>query len=96
MVYSSFGAGNAFSYAIYEHSKLSLRVFEAARIATAIVNGCEICKNWQSKRDIEQMGIKGGVTNNGEAPDNQFYKPNYVTKNIDTKHSSLPDTTIYK
>ena len=68
------GAGNAFSYAIYEHSKLPLRVFEAARIATAIVNGCEICKNWQSKRDIEQMGIKGGVTNNGESPDNQFYK----------------------
>ena len=32
------GAGNAFAYAIYEHSSLPLRVFEAARIATAMIN----------------------------------------------------------
>ena len=37
------GAGNAFAYAIYEHSTLPLRVFEAARIATAMINGCKIC-----------------------------------------------------
>jgi alkylhydroperoxidase family enzyme len=67
------GAGNAFAYAIYEHSKLPLRVFEAARIATAMINGCIICMNWQSKRDVHQMGISEGVINNGEAPDKEFY-----------------------
>ena len=66
-------AGNAFAYAIYEHSKLPLRVFEAARIATAQINGCQICMNWQTNRDIKQMGIEGGVTLNGEVPDENFY-----------------------
>tara|TARA_B100000900_G_scaffold256809_1_gene218850 strand:- start:78 stop:557 length:480 start_codon:yes stop_codon:yes gene_type:complete len=66
-------AGNAFAYAIYEHSKLPLRVFEAARIATAQINGCQICMNWQTNRDIEQMGIEGGVTLNGEVPNENFY-----------------------
>ena len=67
------GAGNAFAYAIYEHSKLPLRVFEAARIATAMINGCKICMTWQSKRDVHQMGISEGVITNGEAPDEEFY-----------------------
>jgi len=67
------GAGNAFAYAIYEHSILPLRVFEAARISTAMINGCKICMNWQSKRDVHQMGITGGVINNGEAPDDSLY-----------------------
>ena len=42
------GAGNAFALAIYQHSKLPLRVFEAARMATAMINGCMISMNWQS------------------------------------------------
>jgi len=67
------GAGNAFAYAIYEHSKLPLRVFEAARIATAMINGSKICMTWQSKRDVHQMGISEGVITNGEAPDEEFY-----------------------
>ena len=67
------GAGNAFAYAIYEHSKLPLRVFEAARITTAMINGCKICMNWQSKRDVHQMGISEGVVSNGEAPNEEFY-----------------------
>ena len=29
--------------------------------------------NWQTNRDIKQMGIEGGVTLNGEAPDENFY-----------------------
>ena len=66
-------AGKAFAYAIQEHSKLRLRVFEAARIETAQINGCQICMNWQTNRDIKQMGIEGGVTLNGEAPDESFY-----------------------
>ena len=75
-------AGNAFAYAIYEHSKLPLRVFEAARISTAMINGCKICMNWQSKRDVHQMGIVGGVTNNGEAPDDSFYS-NLLNDNLE-------------
>ena len=76
------GAGNAFAYAIYEHSTLPLRVFEAARIATAMINGCKICMNWQSKRDVHQMGIAGGVTSNGEAPDDAFYS-NLLSNNLE-------------
>ena len=76
------GAGNAFAYAIYEHSALPLRVFEAARIATAMINGCKICMNWQSKRDVHQMGIAGGVTSNGEAPDDAFYS-NLLSNNLE-------------
>ena len=66
-------AGNAFAYSIYQHSKLPLKVFEAARIATAMINGCMICMNWQSKRDVHQMGITDGVIKNGEAPNEAFY-----------------------
>jgi alkylhydroperoxidase family enzyme len=76
------GAGNAFAYAIYEHSSLPLRVFEAGRIATAMINGCKICMNWQSKRDIHQMGIVGGVTDNGESPDDSFYS-NLLNDNLE-------------
>ena len=67
------GAGNSFAYAIYEHSILPLRVFEAARLITAMINGCQICMAWQSKRDVHQMGITDGVISNGEAPDEKFY-----------------------
>lgn len=66
-------AGNEFAYSIYKNSKLPLRVFEAARIATAMVNGCKICMNWRSARDINQLGIEGGVVTNGEIPEEEFY-----------------------
>ena len=29
--------------------------------------------NWQSKRDVHQMGISEGVVSNGEAPNEEFY-----------------------
>ncbi len=67
-------AGNAFAYAVYQHSNLPLRVFEAARIATAVINGCLVCKNWRVARDIAGLGIDGGVINNGVAPDEAFYR----------------------
>ena len=38
--------------------------------------------NWQSKRDVHQMGIVGGVTNNGEAPDDSFYS-NLLNDNLE-------------
>tara|TARA_B100000768_G_scaffold31513_1_gene29986 strand:- start:665 stop:1183 length:519 start_codon:yes stop_codon:yes gene_type:complete len=67
-------AGNAFARAIYLHSGLPLRVFEAARIATAIINGCLICKNWRAARDVGQLGIDSGVIDNGQVPDGAFYQ----------------------
>ena len=67
-------AGNAFARAIYLHSGLPLRVFEAARIATAIINGCLICKNWRAARDVGQLGIASGVIENGQVPDGAFYQ----------------------
>ncbi len=66
-------AANNYAFAIYQNSKLPLRVFEAARIATAVVNGCLVCKNWRVARDLEGMGVDGGVAENGEAPDEIFY-----------------------
>jgi alkylhydroperoxidase family enzyme len=67
-------AGNAFARAIYEHSRVSLRVFEAARIATANIKGCLICKNWRAARDVGQLGIDSGVIENGQVPDETFYQ----------------------
>ena len=77
-------AGNAFAHAIYEHSQLPLKVFEAARIATAMINGCIICKNWRSERDVAQLGIHSGVIKNGEVPDEAFYRAL-----LDGQHSHL-------
>ena len=67
-------AGNEFAYSIYRHSKLPLKVFEAARITTAIINGCKVCMNWRSARDIKLLGIDGGVVSNGEPPSEAFYR----------------------
>ena len=66
-------AGNEFAYSIYKHSKLPLRLFEAARMATAVINGCIICKNWRAHRDVPQLGIDTGVIRNGDVPNEEFY-----------------------
>jgi alkylhydroperoxidase family enzyme len=68
-----------FSAVTYQNSKLSLREFEAARSRTAQINGCQICKNWRSARDLPGfMDAFGGeygrsVAVNGAAPDEAFY-----------------------
>lgn len=67
-------AANAFAFAVYSHSRLPLREFEAARITTAVINGCKICMNWRAARDVKTMGISDGVAGNGEAPDEAFYQ----------------------
>lgn len=77
-------AGGAFAKAVYQNSQLPLRVFEAARIATAMINGCKICMNWRAARDVSQFGIENGVDTNGEAPDETFY---YAL--LDGDHSGL-------
>ena len=46
------GPAGAFSHAVYGSSILSLREFEAARIAIARVNDCNVCLNWRSARDV--------------------------------------------
>jgi alkylhydroperoxidase family enzyme len=67
-------ASGAYSQATYKHSKLPLRIFEAARIATAVINGCTVCRNWRAERDVSFMGLEGGVIGNGDVPDEAFYQ----------------------
>jgi AhpD family alkylhydroperoxidase len=44
-----------FSAAVYEHSTLTLREFEAARIRIAQVNHCEFCLDWRTERAGEKV-----------------------------------------
>ncbi|WP_232676301.1 carboxymuconolactone decarboxylase family protein [Nocardioides sp. R-C-SC26] len=37
--------------AVYEHSTLGLREFEAARLRIAQINGCLFCQDWRTERD---------------------------------------------
>lgn len=67
-------ASSAFSFATYQNSKLPLRLFEAARIATAVINGCVVCKNWRSARDVSLMGLESGIIDRGPVPDEGFYQ----------------------
>lgn len=46
----------AFSGAVYEHSTLALREFEAARLRIAQVNGCLFCLDWRTDRAGEHVG----------------------------------------
>lgn len=68
-------AGSAFALAAYQHSKLPLRLFEACRVATAVINGCTVCMNWRAQRDLAMLGLQGGVTEQaGPAPDEAMYR----------------------
>jgi alkylhydroperoxidase family enzyme len=72
-------AGTAFSLATYEHSRLPLRVFEAARIRTAHINGCVGCQTWRTGRDANAFvkSMSGSdenvVTRSADMPDEAFY-----------------------
>jgi alkylhydroperoxidase family enzyme len=44
-------AAAAFAQAVYEHSTLGLREFEAARLRIAQINGCVFCQDWRTERD---------------------------------------------
>jgi alkylhydroperoxidase family enzyme len=44
-----------FSAAVYEHTTLSLREFETARIRIAQVNHCMFCLDWRTERDGERV-----------------------------------------
>lgn len=70
-------ASGVFSKTVYQHSKLSLREFEAARYRTAQINGCMICQQFRAARDLGQLysglAVKDTVAGNGPAPDEAFY-----------------------
>ena len=48
-------AAAAFSQAVYDHSTLGLREFEAARLRVAQINGCLFCQDWRTERDGEEV-----------------------------------------
>ena len=49
-------AAGGYSQAVYEHSSLSLREFEAARITMARINDCALCLDWRTARDVPSRG----------------------------------------
>jgi alkylhydroperoxidase family enzyme len=48
-------AAARFSAAVYTHSTLSLREFEAARLRIAQINHCLFCLDWRTERDGERV-----------------------------------------
>ena len=48
-------AASKFAGAVYEHTTLGLREFEAARLRMAQINGCLFCQDWRTDRDGETV-----------------------------------------
>jgi alkylhydroperoxidase family enzyme len=48
-------AAAKFSMAVYAHSTLGLREFEAARLRIAQINGCFFCLDWRTERDGQKV-----------------------------------------
>ncbi|TQL67357.1 AhpD family alkylhydroperoxidase [Nocardioides albertanoniae] len=48
-------AAAGLSLAVYEHSTLGLREFEAARLRIAQINGCVFCLDWRTERDGQKV-----------------------------------------
>jgi alkylhydroperoxidase family enzyme len=57
-------AASKFSLAVYAHTTLGLREFEAARLRIAQVNGCVFCLDWRTERDGQKVedGFADAVT----------------------------------
>lgn len=72
-------AGGAFAFAVYRHSRLSLREFEGARARTSESTGSDLCQPMRASRDLggssAASGVRaeGTVADNGPAPDEDFY-----------------------
>lgn len=72
-------AAMAFSRAVYEYTRLSVREMEAARVRTAHINGCSICKQGQAVRDFDthlptsRVPFQRPMRSRGAAPDDAFY-----------------------
>ncbi|MFC9244790.1 carboxymuconolactone decarboxylase family protein [Streptomyces sp. NPDC057136] len=48
-------AASNFSLAVYAHTTLGLREFEAARLRVAQINGCAFCLDWRTERDGQKV-----------------------------------------
>ena len=48
-------AASKFSMAVYAHTTLGLREFEAARLRIAQINGCVFCLDWRTERDGQKV-----------------------------------------
>ncbi|MFA1540621.1 carboxymuconolactone decarboxylase family protein [Actinomadura monticuli] len=48
-------AASNLSLAVYAHTTLGLREFEAARLRIAQINGCVFCLDWRTERDGEKV-----------------------------------------
>ena len=48
-------AASRLSLAVYEHTTLGLREFEAARLRIAQINGCVFCLDWRTERDGQKV-----------------------------------------
>ena len=76
---SIMAAAAHFSHTVYRDSRLSLREFEGARMRTALINGCQICRDFRMARDGAAMFTVPGEpapktdAANGPAPDEAFY-----------------------
>jgi alkylhydroperoxidase family enzyme len=57
-------AASNYSLAVYEHTTLGLREFEAARLRIAQINGCVFCLDWRTERDGRKVeeGFADAVT----------------------------------
>ena len=90
------GPAMRFGTACYAKSRLSLREFEGARMRTAQINGCELCRGFRASRDLAGMfgaaaGEKAGVIANGPEPDEAFYAAvaDYRTSQIFSERERL-------
>jgi alkylhydroperoxidase family enzyme len=72
-------AAGQFSRAVYEHTRLSLREMEAARIKTAAINGCQFCMQSRAARDFNErlpsseQALARPMSSRGAIPDDRFY-----------------------
>lgn len=73
-------AAAGYSLSVYENSQLSMREMEAARMRTALINGCHLCRDMRAARDlpghIERSGgsvEKAAKARDNTPPDERFY-----------------------
>lgn len=72
-------AAMALSRSVYEETVLSLREMEAARVRTALINGCMVCRQARAARDFDthlptsESPFKRAMSSRGAVPDDQFY-----------------------
>ncbi|WP_067721854.1 carboxymuconolactone decarboxylase family protein [Nocardia yamanashiensis] len=89
-------AAAGFSLAVYEHTTLGLREFEAARLRIAQINGCLFCLDWRTDRNGEKVeeSFEEDVTNwrTTENFDDRTRLAAEYAELYATDHHSLDDT----